>query len=87
MMDVILNSFQDPRSARGRSRGNEWMLKLIQHDDIWPSDPQRPGRYRSISLGISSTKLQGMCRLSSWWTKMSSQPSFTAPVEPGSAKI
>jgi hypothetical protein len=43
--------------------------------------------YRSRSLGINSTKLQGRCRLSSWSLRMPSQPSFTAPVEPGSAKM
>ena len=39
----------------------------------------------SCSRGISSTRLQGRCRLSSWNTRMSSQASFTAPVLPGSA--
>ena len=41
----------------------------------------------SISRGISSTKLQGLWRLSSWVDKMPSHASLTAPVEPGSAKI
>ncbi len=39
----------------------------------------------SWSRGISSTRLQGRNRLSSWNTRMSSQASFTAPVLPGSA--
>ena len=39
----------------------------------------------SCSRGISSTRLQGRWRLSSWHTSMSSQASFTAPVLPGSA--
>lgn len=39
--------------------------------------------YRSISLGISSTMLQGRCRLSSWAAITLSQPSFTAPFDPG----
>ncbi len=43
--------------------------------------------YRSLSRGISSTKLQGRKRLSSWWWRILSQPSFTAPFDPGSAKI
>lgn len=41
---------------------------------------------RSVSRGISSTKLQGRWRISSWLARMPSQASFTAPVEPGSAK-
>lgn len=41
---------------------------------------------RSVSRGISSTKLQGRWRMSSWLTRMPSHASFTAPVEPGSAK-
>jgi catechol 2,3-dioxygenase-like lactoylglutathione lyase family enzyme len=44
-------------------------------------------RYRSSNRGISSTKLQGRWRMSSWLARMSSHPSFTAPVEPGSAKM
>lgn len=42
---------------------------------------------RSVSRGISSTKLQGRWRISSWLARMPSHASFTAPVEPGSAKI
>lgn len=41
----------------------------------------------SCSLGISSTKLQGRWRASSWWTRIPSQASLQAPVEPGSAKM
>ena len=41
--------------------------------------------YRSSNRGISSTKLHGRWRLSSWSRRMPSHPSFTAPVEPGSA--
>ena len=41
--------------------------------------------YFSCSRGISSTKLQGRKRLSSWWTRMPSQASRQAPGEPGSA--
>lgn len=44
-------------------------------------------RQRSIKRGISSTKLHGRWRLSSWVESMPSHASFTAPVEPGSAKI
>ena len=39
----------------------------------------------SCNRGINSTRLQGRKRLSSWWTRMSSQPSLTAPVLPGRA--
>ena len=39
----------------------------------------------SFSRGISSTRLQGRWRLSSCQTRMSSQASLQAPVEPGSA--
>ena len=41
----------------------------------------------SRSRGISSTKLQGRFRLSSCSARIRSQPSFTAPFEPGSAKM
>ena len=40
----------------------------------------------SCKRGISSTKLQGRKRLSSWWTRMPSQASRQALGEPGSAK-
>ena len=43
-------------------------------------------RYFSRSRGMISTKLQGLWRMSSWNFRMPSQPSFTAPVEPGRAK-
>lgn len=39
----------------------------------------------SCNRGISSTRLQGRCRLLSCDSRMSSQPSLTAPVLPGSA--
>ena len=39
----------------------------------------------SFSRGISSTRLQGRQRLSSWNFRMSSHASLQAPVEPGSA--
>jgi len=42
-------------------------------------------RQRSIRRGISVTKLQGLWRLSSSNRMILSQPSFTAPFEPGSA--
>ena len=48
-------------------------------------EPESYRRYFSSSRGISSTKLQGLKRLSSWWTRMPSQPSRQAPGEPGSA--
>ena len=41
---------------------------------------------RSISRGISSTMLQGWWRLSSWGAITLSQPSRTAPFEPGRQK-
>ncbi len=63
---------------------------------------RRPGRHRrwrrlsppshapaarcSCRRGISSTRLHGRWRLSSWWRMMSSQPSRQAPGEPGRAK-
>ncbi len=40
----------------------------------------------SCSRGISSTKLHGRKRLSSWWTRMPSQASRQALGEPGRAK-
>ena len=40
----------------------------------------------SINLGMISTKLQGLWRMSSCHLRMPSQPSFTAPGEPGRAK-
>ena len=45
------------------------------------------GSQISLSRGISSTKLQGRFRLSSCSARIPSQPSFTAPLEPGRAKI
>ena len=42
--------------------------------------------YRSWRRGISSTKLHGRKRLSSWWTRIPSQASRHAEGEPGSAK-
>ena len=42
---------------------------------------------RSINRGISSTKLQGRWRRASGSALIGSQPSFTAPFEPGSAKM
>lgn len=41
----------------------------------------------SLRRGISSTKLQGRLRASSCSARIPSHPSFTAPLEPGSAKI
>ena len=41
---------------------------------------------RSCSRGISSAKLQGLYRMSSWYRRIPSQASLQAPVEPGSAK-
>ena len=45
-------------------------------------------RYSRCSLrrGMSSTKLQGRVRMSSWCRRISSQPSLQAPGEPGRAK-
>ncbi|CAD7335570.1 hypothetical protein SPHS6_00566 [Sphingobium sp. S6] len=57
---------------------------LLEHKENMVA---RVGIQRSIRRGISSTKLQGRKRLSSWLERMPSQASFTAPVEPGSAKI
>ncbi len=45
----------------------------------------KPGGYRSVRRGISSTKLQGRNRLSNWCFNMSSHASRQAPGEPGSA--
>ena len=39
----------------------------------------------SCSRGINSTRLHGRWRLSNWDSRISSQPSLTAPVLPGSA--
>jgi hypothetical protein len=48
---------------------------------------QIKNNYCSRNRGISSTKLQGLWRLSNWWTNILVHPSFTAPFEPGSAKM
>ena len=42
--------------------------------------------YFSVNRGMISTKLQGRWRMSSCHLRMPSQPSFTAPGEPGRAK-
>src|SRR3546814_2547136 len=55
----------------------------------WRPPPARGRRLLpySINRGISSTKLQGLWRLSSWVENIPFHASVTAPVEPGSAKI
>ena len=62
------------RKARSRSRSPTGGARLLIYAVLC-----------SCSRGISSTKLQGRKRLSSWWTRMSSQASRQAPGEPGSA--
>ena len=43
--------------------------------------------YFSSSLGNNSTKLQGLCLMSNWCTKILSQASVTPPEEPGKANM
>gem|GEM_PF-4208513 len=64
----------------GVSRVGARDASLRWHDDL--GNPQL-----SRNLPMRSTKLQGLNRLSSWWTRMCSQASAQAPVEPGMAKI
>ena len=84
------------RGDGGRRRGHGADLQLPRRAPLPLSRPGRArtggdaaggvnGRYRSRSRGISSTKLQGRWRASSWSRRMPSHASRTAPVEPGSA--
>ena len=43
--------------------------------------------YFSFNLGNNSTKLQGLCFIFNWCTKILSQASVTPPDEPGNANI
>ncbi len=61
-------------SARSRSRNLQERARLLIYAVLC-----------SCSRGISSTKLQGRKRLSSWWTRMSCHASRQAPGDPGSA--
>ena len=62
-----------------------WRRRLRRTEDVFVSSCET--RYFSRNRGISSTKLQGRLRLSSCSERIRSQPSFTAPFEPGSAKM
>ena len=67
-------------SAASQGRGRDWI------SGMGLAGRAAPTGYRSNRRGISSTKLQGRWRLSSWSLRILSHPSFTAPFDPGRAK-
>jgi hypothetical protein len=70
-------------AVRRPGRRQRLAVERINH---FPAQPLL-GILPSFRRGMSSAKLQGRKRMSSWKRRMSSQPSLQAPVEPGSAKI
>ena len=83
-------SMRSPTRWR-RCRGacaSPWLERLADVDDeaAYRRSCHSPAARCSLSRGISSTRLHGRWRLSSWCLMMSSQPSRQAPGEPGSAK-
>jgi hypothetical protein len=76
------------QGSAGRSRARRWPEAAVLDRPRWSCSgaPPHPARKCSRSRGISSTRLQGLCRASSWKTRISSQASLQAPVLPGRAK-
>ena len=67
--------------AVGRS-----LVRDVHHPGATFGVDVRQAAHFSSSRGISSTMLQGPWRLSSWAWMTLSQPSFTAPFDPGRQK-